>query len=90
MVCRSRRASNSHSNHHISADGPHCSTHKALQVTTCLADIAVRMMDIGDSGNPASPVIVDPYARKIGVSIASVLEEKGMIVEQVEALTGIG
>lgn len=53
-----------------------------------LADIAVRTMKIGNSGNPADPVIVDPYARRFGVPIEGVLERKDEIRQQVSALMG--
>ncbi len=71
--------------HHAPSQGVR---NKHVSSMAYLADIAVRIMGIGDSGNPADPVIVDPYARKIGVSVAGVLEKKDEVLKQVKALRG--
>jgi len=62
--------------------------HKLLTALVYLADMMVRRMEIGDSGNRAKPEIIDEFAEKVKlpVSMEDVEDRREEIVEQVDAI----
>ncbi len=60
--------------------------HKYLSSLIYLADVAVRQMNIGNSGNYAKPEVEDPYAQKLHISLEEVVSQRDDLVRQVEAI----
>ena len=60
--------------------------HKYLSSLVYLADVAVRQMGIGNSGNCAEPEVEDPYAQKLHISLEEVVSQRDDLVRQVEAI----
>ena len=50
--------------------------HKYLSSLLYLSNAAVRMMEIGDGGDPTAPVVEDPYAEKLGISLEPLLSQR--------------
>ena len=71
--------------HHMPSDALR---HKLLTALVYLADMMVRRMEIGDSGNRAKPEIIDEFAEKVKlpVSMEDVEDRREEIVEQVDAI----
>lgn len=59
---------------------------KYLSSLVYLADIAVRKMEIGNSGNLAPPEVKDPYALKLHVPMEEVFSHRDELAKQVEAI----
>jgi len=64
------------------------SRHQLLSTQVYLADMAVRKMGIGDSGNLEKPFVQDPYVKKIPVSMDPVISKRDEILKEVEAIIG--
>ena len=62
--------------------------HKMLTSLVYIADVMVRKMGIGDSGNFAEPVVDDVFAQKVKlpVNLEEIETRRGEIVQQVDAI----
>ena len=60
--------------------------HKYVSALIYTADVLVRQMEIGNSGNYAPPKIEDPFAMKLKLDLDKVAKQKEDIVKQVEAM----
>lgn len=60
--------------------------HKYLSSLVYLADVAVRQMEIGDSGNHETPEVADEYAKKLHVDLGAVALQREDLVEQIRAI----
>ena len=64
--------------------------HKYLSSLVYIANVAVRAMGIGDSGDPSLPEVTDPYAQKLGIEIDDIVEQKTDIENEVDAIISSG
>ena len=62
--------------------------HRRLAAMVHIADIAVRTMNIGSSGDPLIPVM-DPYAKRLQKSVEEILENQKDIVSQCDSILGV-
>ena len=60
--------------------------HKYLASLVYLADVAVRKMGIGESGNYTDPEVGDAYAQKLHVALEDIVSQREDLLRQVEAI----
>jgi putative nucleotidyltransferase with HDIG domain len=60
--------------------------HKYLSSLVYLADVAVRQMEIGVSGNMAPASVEDSYAKKLHAPLEHIVSQRDDIARQVEAI----
>jgi HD-like signal output (HDOD) protein/FixJ family two-component response regulator len=70
-------------NHHTPS---RAQRHKYLSSLVYLADVAVRQMGIGDSGDCSPAEVTDPYAEKLAADLEGVIARKEEYEEQVSAI----
>ena len=59
---------------------------KYLSSLVYLADVVVRQMEIGHSGNYEEPEVADAYAKRLRLDLEPVLSQKDELLKQVEAI----